>query len=301
MLTPKEIYYGEKLLRNVRSNRSQDVSQDMFERGTLWRDNYLTRCNIYAIDMSLSFTSYTKFGSKRDFNDTTLDNLQRLKRLLNPIAKMELDFLNIITNADYYLHHATNSNKVLNSEGDICLYSRKNLQKKGIEFAYDNSPSTDVIGLADDDYVFFSLLCGSESKKKHSNLGNTFYKVPFNQPAFEFSSLSLFDIFAPTMHRVSRSNVLSNDSLLRLSKRSLTPRHTVIFNNYESSLAGLAMHTILTSRLLDIKERKKICSLRSDEEINEVIHAFFNPIIRVPKIFSARKGMFETYKGTYQL
>lgn len=297
MLTPKQIYFGEKLLRTVRHNRSKDVAQDMVERGTLWRDNYLTRCNFYPIDVSLSFTSYTKFGAKRDFYDMTSENLQRLKRLLNPIAKMELAFLNRIRNSTYYLHHATNSDKVLNSNGDLCLFSRKNLQQKGIEFAYENTPSRDVIGLADDDYVFFSLLLGYNSKKRHSNLGDTFYKVKFNQPAFEFSSLSLFDIFMPVMHSVSRSKVLSNDSLLRLSKRAMPPRHSVIFSDYESSLTGLAMHTILTSRLLNITEREKICSLTLDEDINDVIHAFFNPMIRVPKIFTSRAGGVEIYKG----
>ncbi|WP_157798834.1 hypothetical protein [Serratia marcescens] len=107
-------------------------------------------------------------------------------------------FFSAFLTSSFYASHATNSQEVINKDNDLVLFSRRKLMENGIKFNTDNTTDSDIVGLANDDNVFFSLEIGIPPQKipiggKGSRFGKTIYKIPLANQAFNFASLYLFD------------------------------------------------------------------------------------------------------------
>lgn len=290
MLTSKEIKIGEKLLRITRNRWSNKASEYMLSRGSLWYSNesYLAQKMVHALRVSAG----VRFSSA---SHLSLSNYHFLREMLHPLSSREKVFLSYFMATPFYALHATNNNRVINDKGDLVLYSRKQLMAKEIPFPSENSHPLDVHGLANTDYVFFSLEAGCSLKKNRSRFGKTFFKINYQHSQFSNSSMVLLDQL--TLETPScKINDLSDYCKSMLADREI-PRTDIFFQGRQFSLQGLAHYIIATIRLLPDEDQNILFGMVSTNQMNNLINSFFRPEIRVPRMAAFKKGQFTVYKN----
>jgi|GEM_PF-1357033 len=156
MLALKQKRVGRRLVSGIRAWRANTIAEEMMEKGILWRSNILTNLNNKVIDQHLIKSSCFLFGWVRDYNELTTANFHHYcSRFIPQATTEECAFADRFLNAPFYLTHATDSPEVVNQKNELILLSRKILQQKKITFAEEHTTNSDIIGLADDNYVFF--------------------------------------------------------------------------------------------------------------------------------------------------
>lgn|GEM_PF-1271880 len=134
--------------------------------------------------------------------------------------------------------------------------------------------------------------------KPYSRFGSLFYKVDYKLPVLAFSSLALFDSLKGGMHYSKSAGChFSAEGQHILMSRTLPPRTKTFFYRREKSLQALALAIVITSRTLPEPDRLRILSATSIDDMNILLHALFNPIIRVPKMLCVTAGSYTTYSA----
>lgn len=161
-------------------------------------------------------------------------------------------FFSAFLTSNFYVSHATNSQEVISKSNGLVLFSRKKLIESGTEFNTDNTTSDDILGLANDDNVFFSLEIGIPPQKtpinsKGSRFGKTIYKVPLKNQAFNSASLYLFDQFKMDIPNCKIAGI-SEEAKKILSTRGYSRKSICFYSR--KSIPALALSIIAAGRLL---------------------------------------------------
>ncbi|MCS2173061.1 hypothetical protein MUU46_22530 [Scandinavium sp. TWS1a] len=293
MLSFRNHNFGESFISRSRELRARSVNNKMVQGGTLWFNNFVTThstlCSFALLIPGL------KFGdSISDFTELANNNYRALQVAAQRLTDQEILFFDHFTRSDFYAAHATNSKAVINDNNDLVLFSRKKLIEDKIIFPTGNTSSDDIVGLANDDNVFFSLEVGAPPQKSPaegigSRFGNTIYKIPYKNPAFEHSSLVLFDqleMVVPECHL----NGISIEAKQILNSRNYTMRSICFYGR--KSIPALALSIILAARLLPEDDRNILLKIQSEREINNLLGYLFRIEIRVPRLFGVNFGEY---------
>ncbi|MNJ06946.1 hypothetical protein D3C77_10390 [compost metagenome] len=295
VLSDKERWAGEWLKEKFRRNRAKKINNAMIKEGALWYQNFIT--NHSALDFLAVLIPGVRFGNGlSDFSDLANNNYGSLLKALGPLDCEESLFFDAFMRSSFYACHSTNSPAVVNAQGDLVLYSRRKLIEGNVALAVEHTCHSDIVGLANDDNVFFSLECGVSPKKsvvngKGSRFGSTVYKVAFQHPVFSSASMVLFDQLIMNVPPC-RLPGISEEAKTLIKGRAYTRRSICFYGR--KSLPALALSVISVARLLAEKDRMILLGFRSEGDLNELVRNLFRVEIRVPRMVGIRGG--EYYK-----
>lgn len=292
-LAPTKEDVARRLISGIRARRANQALQRMEERGLYLRDGSITKTSNFK---SWFFEGIPEFfyGNKQDLKQLTKNNSKNSRLELN---EQENAFVEHFVRQDFYLSHATKAN-LLNEKNDLNIYSRRSLISKKIIFPKDNSTEFDVIGLGNDDYVFFSLEIGPmPSKQGKSRFGNIVHKISFSNEAFTHASLSLLDQIALTIPDAKIPG-LSEEGKRILASRSKPATQDIFFTGRADSLYSLAHSIVGATRLLSQEDKDVILNERNPQKLDRITNQLFRPEVRIPRMVGVKQGDFFTFKFT---
>lgn len=290
MLTHQERSLGKLVIERFRKRRSERINNLMVKEGAYWYDNFITRTSLLE-GLSLLIPGL-KFGKKvYDYQDLGNENYRALLRSIGKLDDHELLFFKTFIASHFYVCHATN-NPAIATKKDMVLFSRRKLIEQGVKFNTYNTAYVDIAGLANDDNVFFSLEIGAWPQKASavgggSRFGNTYYKVAYIDPSFDFSSLYLFDQALMDIPHCKISDI-SEEAKRILTSRQYTRKSICFYGR--KSLPALALSIISATRLLPERDRLVLLGARTEKEKNELLHYLFRIEIRVPRMVGIKHG-----------
>ncbi len=297
MPTPKEHHYGKMVVDRFREKRANRVNNEMIKKGLLWYENSVP--NTPILERLAHIIPEIKVGEGiSNFRDLGNENYRTLLRSLGKLDDSEQLFFKTFINSNFQACHATVVEDYDDKDGkDMVLFSRKKLIENNIVFNTQNSPEVDIISLANDDNVFFSLEIGTMPQKIASGGGSRFgidyYKVSYSESAFDYSSLYLFDQL--TMQIPScRITGISNEAQKILNTREYTRRSICFYGR--KSLPGLVLSIIAVTRLLPEKDRQVVLGARTEKEKNNLLRYLFRIEIRVPRIVGIKYGDYKFFR-----
>ncbi|BET96676.1 hypothetical protein [Xenorhabdus taiwanensis] len=260
-----------------------------------------SRWNTSAINRMMANGSRWRLFWPRNLHNDMQNNIKNLqhKIQIQPLSNEEQQFANAFMRNDFFVVHASDVNLINNPERNLLIYSRYRLQEKGIEFPTHHSSTQDILGLGNDDYVFFSLEVGNTLQKPFSLFGANFYRIPYKREnmAFRHSSMTLIDqinLNAPDGKMIEKISIRAREHL----KCRAFLRENVHFCGIDNCLEGLLYSIILETRDLSRLSMKNdaslILSARTDNEMNSVINGLFRPEIRVPRMLGIPSGSYQT-------
>ncbi|ATF92623.1 hypothetical protein [Cedecea neteri] len=290
MFTSRERSLGKLVVERFRKRRAERINNLMVKEGAYWYDNFITRTSLLE-GLSLLIPGL-KFGEDvNDFRDLGNSNYRALLRALDKLDDHELQFFKTFINSHFYVCHATN-NPAIATKKDMVLFSRRKLIEQDIKFNTYNTAYVDIAGLANDDNVFFSLEIGARPQKTipgagGSRFGNTYYKVAYTDPSFDFSSLYLFDQALMDIPQCKISDI-SEEAKAILNSRKYTRKSICFYGR--KSLPALALSIISATRLLPERDRLVLLGCRTEKEKNELLRYLFRIEIRVPRLVGIKHG-----------
>lgn len=227
---------------------------------------------------------------KSHIDKLSKNNLHSLRNELSELSTHEKKFLERFFETPLYATHSTGA-PVKREDESVALFSRQKLIDRNIIFNNDNSPQEDIKLLGNDDFVFFALEAGVESKKPSSRFGGTTYRFDFDAPAFKDAAwLSLVEMrFAQTPHLARHIEGLNDDDVAKLSKRTLQPFETV-FSGADMK-TGIGLSLIRDLRKLSPESNKRLLDSTDEVAINKLVNGLYRPEIKVARHFFSDKYM----------
>jgi RHS repeat-associated protein len=139
----------------------------------------------------------------RAFQKLSKGNIKRLEAQLEQHTYLEdadKSFLDSFNESPFHIVHF--SNQDLRQEDNVVeLFSRKQLRNRGLAFRTENTAVDDLMKVATDDFVFFSLEASQEPAKSSSRFGDKRYRTPLSalqdSGQLETSMLQTLDILEP--------------------------------------------------------------------------------------------------------
>ena len=293
MLTNQERIIGKLVVDRFRERRAERINSDMVQRGSLWFDNFITNTSILQL-FSLLIPGL-RFGTGvGNFEDYSNRNYRYLAQSLGRLNQDEISFFSEFITSKFYVAHATNNRNVINNSNDLVLFSRKKLIERGIRFNMDHTTDFDIVGLANDDNVFFSLEIGISPQKiptcgKGSRFGNTIYKIPLTNEIFNFSSLYLLDQLEMDIPNCRLAGI-SEEAKEILNTREYSRKSICFYGR--KSIPALGLSIIAAARLLSDNDRSILLKARTDQEKNDLIRYLFRVEIRVPRMVGVKHGSY---------
>lgn len=251
-----------KALRGFISGKSHDR---MIQNGAIWKG--------------------APIGTEKSLiNGISKNNLHTLRKELDVLSTQESKFLGAFFEVPLYATHSTAA-PVKREDDSVALFSRQKLIDRHIIFNTDNSPQEDIKLLGNDDFVFFALEAGSESKKPSSRFGGTTYRFEFDAPAFKDAAwMSLVEMrFAQTPNLDRHIEGLDSDEYAKLSKRKLQPFETVFSG--EDMKAGIGLSLIRDLRNFSPASNQRLLEHTDEVAINKLVNGFYRPEIKVARHF----------------
>ncbi|PHM60974.1 hypothetical protein [Xenorhabdus ishibashii] len=256
-----------------------------------YRECVRSRWNTSAINRMMENGSRWRLFFPQNLHAGMQHNIENLRHQIQmqPLSDKEQQFADVFMKKDFFIVHASDVNLINNNERNLLIYSRHRLQEKGIKFPTHHSSVQDILGLGNDDYVFFSLEVGYTLKKPLSIFGANFYRIPYRREnmALRHSSMTLIDqikLKAPDSRMLEK---ISQQARTYLKTRGFV-RENVHFCGIDNCLEGLLYSIILETRNLGRLSMEKdvnlILSARTDDEMNRVINGLFRPEVRVPRM-----------------
>ena len=213
-------------------------------------------------------------------------------------------------NADIYATHFSDNELLIEPTATskvFSLHSRVKLVADGkIKFDPANTTERDVIELANDDNIFFSLDIGKEGAKNISRFGDTRFRVPFeNDKIQQHGWLTMYDQLEPGLAfadsaRLQKTYNLEGDDLKKIKTLHATLDHNVKNSGtkhkaYEGIFSakdmkeGMALSLIRAIRGLSSDGRMKLLSDLSPEGLNKLLNHLYRPELKVPHMFSTKE------------
>lgn len=275
----------------IREHWANQAFKRMEENGLFLRDGSYTQPTLFNTTFfDLLPTSF--YGQKQNIKQLAKNNAKNTRLELN---EQESAFVNYFVKQDFYLSHATKAN-LLNEKNDLNIYSRKRLVEKNIVFPKENSSLTDIGGLGNDDYVFFSLEIGPmPSKEGTSRFGSTIHKINFSNEAFNNASLTLIDQLILDFPDAKIPG-LSEKGKNILINRSSPDVRSVFFSGKVDSIFSLAHSIVGATRLLSQSDKDIILNERDPKRLDNIMNQIFRPEVRIARMVSAKQGDFYTFK-----
>jgi hypothetical protein len=172
----------------------------------------------------------------------------------------------------------------------IRLFSRLNLQRRGVPFPEGHTTPDDRKRLRNDDFVFFSIEIGHRPKKPSSLFGQTMYRFPVaGNPLFKnLAWASLGDMIKPQApHPQAIINNISRDDLATLKARRIGGPD-LVFCGTAHVRKGLGLALIRDLRPLEDTSRRALLASRGEDAINKLVYGMFRPELKVPREFFGR-------------
>ncbi|MCS2157422.1 hypothetical protein MUU48_10925 [Scandinavium sp. H11S7] len=150
-----------------------------------------------------------------------------------------------------------------------------------------------------DDFVFFSLECGTQTQKPSSRFGRRVFRTPVtNDCRFKNTLIILNDLFKninrpeETIKRLalSESAITLSEPAIRRIRRRYMPVDVIAVGNINNYIT---CSVILAIRTLPPDDQRKLLAIRKDNELNLLINIFFRPQIAFPQFFNAWEGEYE--------
>ncbi|MFV3287035.1 RHS repeat-associated core domain-containing protein [Pseudomonas sp. NY15356] len=233
-------------------------------------------------------------GEEHDIKALALNNHHVLQDM--EFNALELGFIEAFAAQTFYAVHATDAE--LDGADGLHIYSRRYLQDQRIPFNESHSDALDVEGLANDDYVFFSLEIGSEPSKSVSRFGKTFYRIPLEHDAFTYASISIVDQIE-LEYPVPRIPWISESSRVELRLRSLPQRTETFYHGRFMSIMSLGRQIALATRwMTSLKNKVAILNERVPEKLNVIMNQLFRPEVRVPREVKVGTGQYSVHRST---
>ncbi|EDP8647562.1 DUF4116 domain-containing protein [Salmonella bongori] len=224
------------------------------------------------------------------------ENISNLRKELQSLDHDEKSFLDSILTVKLRATHASNAN-LENENGVLGIYSRKLLIKKHIPFPEENSTSKDIKFLSNDDFVFFSLEPGEDFKKPSSRFGSSIYSIDINTPVFEqVSCISLYDQVTKEAPNPSKYIHGISQKAARILQEKAPSIHEFMFFGKEMRV-GLGLYLLKRIRMIPDNDKQKILSMKSEQELNNVINGILRPEIKVPKYFFSKEYTTAIFDG----
>lgn len=254
-------------------NRQKDVSLQSlqfkaelaftrsFANGQLWTGQSAEKIPQSLVNKGLTYFNDVdnNFKSGLDYaNKLSQLNIEVLNDSLGALNKEEEQFVKDFKNIPFKMLHMTSEDRTMDNQ-HLHLYSRQVLVDKDIlpPIAKGNTEQQDILSLANDDFVFFSVEPGLESLKFASRFGNTSHRLQLaNEVIPDTASTYLTDVVksntndAETIKRYLKPHLPENlqdkigDALAKVAGKHISLFNQV-FCGKENIKEGLAK-TLLT-------------------------------------------------------
>lgn len=224
-------------------------------------------------------------------------NLLRLKNQVGELSETERHFLDALNRLPMFATHATNATlEPANYPGlpeygkGIRLFSRLNLERRGVRFDENHTTPDDRKRLRNDDFVFFSIEIGHSPKKPSSLFGQTMYRFPMaGNPLFKsLAWASLGDMIKPAApHPQAIISKIGKDDLETLRARRIGGPD-LVFLGTAHIREGLGLALIRDLRQLHETSKQALLAFRGEDAINNLVYGMFRPELKVPREFFGR-------------
>ncbi|WP_380177522.1 RHS repeat-associated core domain-containing protein [Kalamiella sp. sgz302252] len=291
---------GLNLYRMVRNNPlSGKDEQGLFTLNPLKAfENYRTKSRANKSYQNMRGGRYWQ-GKIKDLdtlNAVSNENISRLKTGLGKLSASEASFSQRFQQAEFYLTHF--STRDFSENGNVTFRSRKELQKKGIEFSTENTMDIDIEYLKTDDFAFFSLGVGRTENRQSSRFGHIKYNMPLNKASgykyMKYSHVQINDTLLFEQRTTSESTlnqIFSREDTNALLREKIASHPKEVVFSREHFKEGLALNIIRSARKLSPQGQEIILGAKDSEELDGALSLLYRPQFLVPKKLVATATM----------
>lgn len=225
------------------------------------------------------------------------ENMIRLKQTLE-LTSQEQQFVSGFKEELFNIVHFSGKD-LRDDDGALTLLSRKQLQRKKINFQLSNTPQLDIDSFATDDFVFFSLETGTSEQKERSRFGEHRYRAPLGSLGArnDYSHIELMDL-ATADQRPGTSKpawvARQDKDLFNRSAESNTILSSVFVGR--DMIEGLALRVVGELQQFSSDTKDNAFTLQASGQVSEVMNSLFRPQIVVPHSLALSKSHL-SYKG----
>ncbi|NHZ94531.1 hypothetical protein [Massilia sp. CCM 8734] len=311
MIGPRGKVEAQTIVRAYRTGQAVKAHSQMIDQGARWKEHRGAN------------------GINRTTQQISHLNLRNLIVRVGKLTEPEIVFRKRFEEADLQITHATNHG--LNANGNAVLFSRQKLESINekieeriallddgteekreaeeslIKFDDTNTDVNDILQLATDDNVFFSLGAGP-NQKDDSRFGSKLHRFPFDQPAVkqhgllhpydvltgEFSPVEPWLKDVPAFKALSKPDREKIQANLDNHGKTLNAANTLMHGPH--LMKGLGLLIIERCRVLPDKLRD---DLLQNRDINTLMNGLLRPQILVPhQFFGAPTETIESMRPT---
>lgn len=239
----------------------------------------------YEPGISTGFEHITAISNKN------IESLSKTK-----MTHEEKNFMENFMNLNFHITHFTDKD-FRDDNGDLNIYSRKQLQRNKIKFNLGNTELLDLNSFATDDFVFFGLEAGSELSKKKSRFGNVAYRIRLSSlptTTLSYSHAQIVDLGNYDVRPVTNRPawLAPQDKEIFFNGNITRKKVTEFVFVGKDMLKGIGMTILNDLREFSSETRDKVLNMRSESEINGVMNSMLRPQIAVPNSLTLKKGQF---------
>lgn len=307
--------YGQKeedavnfLIRHYRRSLLNSSIKRMGENGLIWRENAsdddVSRLKNYNLAGMMYKSVLSAIGSfSKDVFKIAEDNFTRVVGLaMYSLTPSERDFYIYFISLSFYCTHATsvrnvetrNPSLISRNTAKLKLESWKTLKNKGIGLGNRFLPQREAAAgiLGNDDFVFFSIECGSGINKSYSRFGNKLYRFKIDRKIeFNYSFITLNNLLVTkNQPKLTLSKLITSEQAKRKIVRNYNLKDIMAVGDVKKFIC---CSLILFLRQLSTEDKECLLNIRNEQDVNILINSVFRPQICIPHRLYAREDDYE--------